>query len=78
MQFYAISNDGHIIKMQSHIADIAAFSAFHADVRLHCQYSRADDIVLLYVIEIGLFILIVLLYIKEILQILNKICQKIN
>lgn len=34
--------------------------------------------VLLYGIEIGLFILIVLLYMKEILQILNKVCQKIK
>ena len=30
-------------KKKSHIADIAAFSAFHADVRLHCQYSRAES-----------------------------------
>ena len=29
--------------MQSHIADTAAFSAFHADVRLHCQYPRAES-----------------------------------
>ena len=34
--------------------------------------------VLLYGIEIGVFILIVLLYMKEILQILNKVCQKIK
>lgn len=37
----------------------------------------SEDI-LLYGIEIGLFILIVLLYIKEILQILNRICKKIK
>mgnify|MGYP005757298133 CR=1 FL=1 len=34
--------------------------------------------VLLYGIEVGLFILIILLYIKEILQILNRIYQKIK